>query len=94
MFSTFFYLLLLSNIFINRVLLNEYYNQTFNDGYFYLLFCKDFEQHTFSMGNNVNDINIVEYTDVSFSQTIIKYYMLGICVYLIYKTVFSIRNYK
>ena len=60
MFSTFFYLLVLSSIFINRILLNEYYSHIFNDGYFYLLFCKDFEQHTFSkhMSPVLNDINI------------------------------------
>lgn len=34
-------------IFINRVLLNEYYSGVINSGYFYFLFCKDFEQHLF-----------------------------------------------
>jgi SAM-dependent methyltransferase len=37
---------------------------------------------------------VADYTEVSLSRIIIKYYTLSISVYLIYKTVFSICNYK
>lgn len=55
-----FYIFILVSIFINRILLNEYYSGIFNDGYFYLLFCKDFEQHTFSkhMAPILHNINM------------------------------------
>lgn len=40
-------IIFLSSIFINRVLLNENYNGIINNGYFYLFFCKKFEQQLF-----------------------------------------------
>jgi ubiquinone/menaquinone biosynthesis C-methylase UbiE len=51
--------ILFLTIVINRVLLNENYSGVFNDGYFYLFFCKHFEQRLFAkhMAHILENIN-------------------------------------
>ena len=50
-------IIFISSIFINRVLLNENYNEIINNGYFYLFFCKKFEQQLFI--KNMKRMNIM-----------------------------------